>query len=107
MSTNRLALLVAGALILLSAAGITYLTTEWAGATRLPTMHLDGAPSAGISARETAIGSPTQGAPQSFPGQVPLSRLRRQSGLSKVAASALVGGALGAGPRMIASGEAR
>jgi len=90
MSINRLALLLAGALILLSAAGITSLTTERAGAARPMTTRLDGAP-------------------RSFPGHATLSLPRRQLGLSKVAASALVGGALGLGtrPRMVASSEAR
>ena len=107
MSTNKLALLLAGALILLSVAGITYLNTERAGATRLTTTHLNGELHGGIGAREAAIGSPTHGAPHSFPGQVPLSQPQRQVELSRVAASALVGGTLGAGPKMIVSSEAR
>ena len=41
MSTSRWALFVAGALIILSAAGITYLSTERPGAMRLTTMPLD------------------------------------------------------------------
>ena len=41
MSTSRWALFVAGALIILSAAGITYLSTEQPGAMRLTTMPLD------------------------------------------------------------------
>lgn len=99
MSTNRLALLLAGALILLSAAGITYLNIERAGATRLTFMHLNGELNEGIGAREAAIGSLTHGAPRSFPGQVALSQPQRQVGVSRVATNALVSGALGRGPR--------
>ena len=90
MSINRLALLLAGALILLSAAGTISLNTERAGAARPTTTRLDGAL-------------------RSFPGHATLSQPRRQVGLSKLTASALVCGALGLGtrPMMVASSEAR
>ena len=107
MSINRLALLLAGALILLSAAGITYLNTERAGATRLTTTHLSRDLQPGTGAPEAAIGSPPHGAPRSFPGQVAPSQPRRQVGFSRVAASALVSGALGSGPKVIVTSEAR
>ena len=107
MSMNRLALFVAGALILLSAAGITYLSAERPGTTRLTAMQLDGVMHTGGSATDAAFESPTHGASHSLPGQVPPSQARRQAALSKAAATALIGGALGASSRAIVSSEAR
>ena len=107
MSKNGLALLLAGAFMLVSVAWMTYLSTERADATKQTAMPLDVTTAEGTRTQSTASDSPTQPAPRSFVEQVSSSQRSRQAGLSKVATSALIGGAFGAGAGVIVEGKAR
>jgi len=107
MSKNWLALLLAGAFMLVSVAWMTYLSTERADVTKQAAMPLDVAIAEDTRAKATPSDSPTQPAPRSFVEQVSSSQRSSQAGLSKVATSALIGGAFGTGVGVIVEGKAR
>jgi hypothetical protein len=95
VSTERLALLVAGALILVSAAGIAYLAAEQAGAAKQPDVPVDPAPTAGTPHPATERRSTTRIDPRTRPRVAP-PETPAQGGLgrvSRVTADAMVSGA--------------
>jgi len=106
MSIEKLALVVACALILVSAFGIAYLTAEQAGAAKRTDIPVDAAPAMQTHPRATEDTSTTRVAPRPLPtSSVGAPEASAQGGLgrvSRVTAQALVGGAFGAGSLALA-----
>jgi hypothetical protein len=109
MSIERLALFIAGALILVSAVGIAYLTAEQAGAAKRTDIQVDAVPDAAPTMqtipRATDDTSTTRVAPRPLPSRIRALEPSSQGGLRKVSkatAHALVGGAFGAGSLALA-----
>ena len=109
MSKNALALLVAGALILSSAAAVIYISTERAAATKQATMTSERSMTKRVDARASAsvYGLPARVAPISMPGRVSPSEspTPTQPGFSNAVKGTPIGGDVGAGPSAIIGSE--
>jgi hypothetical protein len=103
MSQNAQALLVAGALILVSAIGVMYLNTERAAPTKQATMTSGELMTKRVDARVSAsvyglvYGSPARVAPISMPGRVSPSEPSTQPGFSNGVKGTPIGGDVRAG----------
>jgi hypothetical protein len=99
MSKNALALLVAGALILSSAAAVIYISTERAAATKQATMTSERSMTKRVDARASAsvYGLPARVAPISMPGRVSPSESPTQPGFSNAVKGTPIGGDVGVG----------
>ena len=109
MSKNALALLVAGALILSSAAAVIYISTERAAATKQATMTSERSMTKRVDARASAsvYGLPARVAPISMPGRVSPSEspTPTQPGFSNAVKGTPIGGDVGAGTSAIIGNE--
>ena len=109
MSKNALALLVAGALILSSAAAVIYISTERAAATKQATMTSERSLTKRVDARASAsvYGLPARVAPISMPGRVSPSEspTPTQPGFSNAVKGTPIGGDVGAGTSAIIGSE--
>ncbi len=105
MSTEKLALVVACALIVVSAVGIAYLTAEQAGAAKRTDIPVDEALTSETRPHATQYRSQAQVSPLRRPLDVAALEPSARGGLggvSKATAHALVGGAFGAGSLALA-----
>ncbi|MGH7428517.1 MAG: hypothetical protein ACREJ4_09240 [Candidatus Methylomirabilaceae bacterium] len=105
MSTERLALVVAGALIVVSAVGIAYLTAEQAGAAKRTDIPVDAVPTVQTRPGATEDTSTTRVAPPPLAtsvGALEPSAHGRLGSVSRVTSQALVAGAFGAGSLALA-----
>jgi hypothetical protein len=99
MSQNAQAFLVAGALILSSAAAVIYISTERAAATKQATVTSERSMTKRVDARVSAsvYGLPARVAPISMPGRVSPSEPPAQPGFSSAVKGTLIGGDVRAG----------
>ena len=111
MSQNAQAFLVAGALILSSAAAVIYISTERAAATKQAAMTSERSMTKRVDARVSAsvyglvYGSPARVAPISMPGRVSPSEPSTQPGFSDAVKGTPIGGDVGAGTSAIIGSE--